>query len=58
MYRGLNIPFQINANFGFGGAVLSILVMDMPSAYDDESTRTVIWGRQSQLLVQVGRLEA
>lgn len=44
MYNGLSTPFQIDANFGFGGAVMSMLVVDMPSAFGDESTRTVILG--------------
>src|SRR5688572_12899869 len=30
MYSALNPPFQIDANFGFGGAVLSMLVVDLP----------------------------
>jgi alpha-L-fucosidase 2 len=44
MYNGLNIPFQIDANFGFGGAVLSMLVVDLPSALGDNATRTVVLG--------------
>lgn len=44
MYKGLNTPFQIDANFGFGGAILSMLVVDMPSAFGDERTRTVVLG--------------
>jgi alpha-L-fucosidase 2 len=44
MYEGLNIPFQIDANFGFGGAVLSMLIVDLPSAFEDNTTRTVILG--------------
>jgi alpha-L-fucosidase 2 len=44
MYKGLNIPFQIDANFGFGGAVLSMLVVDMPLAFGNNSTRTVVLG--------------
>ncbi|ESZ90776.1 glycoside hydrolase family 95 protein [Sclerotinia borealis F-4128] len=30
MYSGKNEPFQIDANFGFGGAVLAMLVVDLP----------------------------
>ncbi|PQE31682.1 glycoside hydrolase family 95 protein [Rutstroemia sp. NJR-2017a WRK4] len=30
MYSGLNEPFQIDANFGLVGAVLSMLVVDLP----------------------------
>jgi alpha-L-fucosidase 2 len=44
MYKGLNTPFQIDANFGLGGAVLSMLVVDMPLAFGDNSTRTVVLG--------------
>jgi alpha-L-fucosidase 2 len=44
MYNGLNTPFQIDANFGFGGAVLSMLIVDLPSAFGDDSTRTVVLG--------------
>ncbi|KAH6857474.1 glycoside hydrolase family 95 protein-like protein [Alternaria rosae] len=42
MYDGDRIPFQIDANFGFGGAVLSMLVMDMPLAAGDARKKTVI----------------
>ncbi|KAF2128266.1 glycoside hydrolase family 95 protein [Dothidotthia symphoricarpi CBS 119687] len=44
MYSGTGTPFQIDANFGIGGAVLSMLVVDLPAAYGDESTRTVVLG--------------
>ncbi|KAF1915747.1 glycoside hydrolase family 95 protein-like protein [Ampelomyces quisqualis] len=44
MYSGTNTPFQIDANFGFGGAVLSMLIVDLPSVFGDDSTRTVILG--------------
>lgn len=46
MYSGLNEPFQIDANFGFGGAVLSMLVVDLPFSHDvdQEKTRTVVLG--------------
>lgn len=44
MYSGLRTPFQIDANYGFGGAVLSMLAVDLPNAFGDDSTRTVILG--------------
>ncbi|KZM26854.1 alpha-L-fucosidase [Ascochyta rabiei] len=44
MYSGTNTPFQIDANYGIGGAVLSMLIVDLPTAFRDNSTRTVILG--------------
>ena len=45
MYFGDKIPFQIDANFGFGGAVLSMLVVDLPVAVaGEEGDRTVVLG--------------
>ncbi|KAF2634401.1 alpha-fucosidase [Massarina eburnea CBS 473.64] len=44
MYSGTSTPFQIDANFGFGGAVLSMLVVDIPAAVDDTSVKTVVLG--------------
>jgi alpha-L-fucosidase 2 len=44
MYSGTNTPFQIDANFGIGGAVLSMLVVDLPSAVGDDAIRTVVLG--------------
>lgn len=44
MYSGTNTPFQIDANYGIGGAVLSMLVVDLPNASGDKSTRTVVLG--------------
>jgi alpha-L-fucosidase 2 len=45
MYDGDRTPFQIDANFGFGGAVLSMLVADMPKAAGDvRNGRTVVLG--------------
>ncbi|KAJ4346217.1 hypothetical protein N0V95_005583 [Ascochyta clinopodiicola] len=44
MYSGTNTPFQIDANYGIGGAVLSMLVVDLPTAFGDNGTRTVILG--------------
>lgn len=44
MYSGTNTPFQIDANYGLGGAVLSMLVVDLPNAFGDKSTRTVVLG--------------
>lgn len=44
MYSATNTPFQIDANYGIGGAVLSMLVVDLPSAFGDNTTRTVVLG--------------
>lgn len=45
MYSGASAPFQIDANFGLGGAVLSMLVVDLPLRYDSsEEVRTVVLG--------------
>lgn len=49
MYKGQNQPFQIDANFGFAGAVLSMLVVDLPLsdetvAAEEQQVRTVVLG--------------
>lgn len=44
MYSATNTPFQIDANYGIGGAVLSMLVVDLPNAAGDISTRTIVLG--------------
>lgn len=45
MYSGKNEPFQIDANFGYGGAVLSMLVVDLPVGVEDKGgVRTVVLG--------------
>jgi alpha-L-fucosidase 2 len=45
MYTALNQPFQIDANFGLAGAVLSMLVVDLPLPYGAaEKGRTVVLG--------------
>lgn len=45
MYTRTEAPFQIDANFGFGGAVLSMLVVDLPLPYDSEDeVRTIVLG--------------
>lgn len=45
MYSARNTPFQIDANFGFGGAVLSMLVVDLPVAHGREgTTKSVVLG--------------
>lgn len=44
MYWALNSPFQIDANFGLGGAVLSMLVVDLPLPGIVEEPRTVVLG--------------
>jgi alpha-L-fucosidase 2 len=43
-YDGSQTPFQIDANFGLGGAVLAMLIVDLPVAFADNSTRTVVLG--------------
>ncbi|OHE92858.1 hypothetical protein CORC01_11864 [Colletotrichum orchidophilum] len=50
MYSATDPPFQIDANFGLAGAVLSMLVVDLPLPYaspsvgDEEDVRTVVLG--------------
>ncbi|KAI0514338.1 Six-hairpin glycosidase-like protein [Xylaria bambusicola] len=44
MYNAQNQPFQIDANFGLAGAVLSMLVVDLPVAYGAQKERTVVLG--------------
>ncbi|KAI8716161.1 Glyco-hyd-65N-2 domain-containing protein [Fusarium sp. LHS14.1] len=45
MYQGQKPPFQIDANFGLGGAVLSMLVVDLPNSYvNEDKIRTVVLG--------------
>ncbi|PSN70163.1 hypothetical protein BS50DRAFT_674612 [Corynespora cassiicola Philippines] len=44
MYSGKNMPFQIDANFGFSGAVLSMLVVDIEEPGLGEGERTVVLG--------------
>lgn len=46
MYSGKSEPFQIDANFGFGGAVLSMLAVDLPLPHDaaEGSQRSVVLG--------------
>jgi alpha-L-fucosidase 2 len=44
MYSGTKKPFQIDANYGIGGAVLSMLAVDLPKAFGDDSIRTVVLG--------------
>jgi len=44
MYSGKSEPFQIDANFGIGGAILSMLVVDLPKRAGDESVQTVVLG--------------
>ncbi|KAE9968464.1 hypothetical protein EG328_007543 [Venturia inaequalis] len=43
-YSGVNGPFQIDANFGIAGAMLAMLVVDLPVAYRDEGKRSVVLG--------------
>ncbi|OCL04204.1 glycoside hydrolase family 95 protein [Glonium stellatum] len=42
MYSGKNPPFQIDANFGLGGAMLAMLVVDIEEGMG--GTRTVVLG--------------
>jgi alpha-L-fucosidase 2 len=51
MYSGTSTPFQIDANFGFAGAVLSMLVVDLPvvaggatDGLNGNGVRTVVLG--------------
>jgi alpha-L-fucosidase 2 len=44
MYSGKMLPFQIDANFGFPGAVLAMLIVDLPNPSGDYSVRTVVLG--------------
>lgn len=44
MYGGTSPPFQIDANYGLVGAVLSFLVVDNPQANGSETGRIVILG--------------
>ncbi|KAI8932980.1 hypothetical protein NX059_010448 [Plenodomus lindquistii] len=44
MYSGTATPFQIDANFGLGGAVLSMLAVDLPQSHDGEGVKNVILG--------------
>ncbi|KAL6705996.1 hypothetical protein ACN47E_006098 [Coniothyrium glycines] len=44
MYSASRTPFQIDANFGLGGAILSMLIVDLPSAVGDNAIRTVVLG--------------
>jgi alpha-L-fucosidase 2 len=44
MYSATNTPFQIDANYGIGGAILSMLIVDLPAAFGDKGTRTVVLG--------------
>lgn len=44
MYTALNPPFQTDANFGLVGAVLSMLVVDLPMLSSDTRVHTLILG--------------
>ncbi|KAI1435950.1 glycoside hydrolase family 95 protein [Xylaria sp. CBS 124048] len=44
MYTALQQPFQIDANFGLAGAMLSMLVVDLPQPHGVKGTRTVVLG--------------
>lgn len=44
MYSGHNEPFQIDANFGYVGAVLAMFVVDLPQAIGTCGPSTVVLG--------------
>jgi alpha-L-fucosidase 2 len=44
VYDGRNGPFQIDANFGIAGAMLSMLIVDMPAPLNMKGKRNVILG--------------
>ena len=45
MYNGQSMPFQVDANFGLAGAMLSMLVVDLPATHNHQSgIRTVVLG--------------
>ncbi|KAI3330557.1 Six-hairpin glycosidase-like protein [Ustulina deusta] len=44
MYTALDQPFQIDANFGLAGAMLSMLVVDLPIPHGAGKERTVVLG--------------
>ncbi|KAI9640212.1 hypothetical protein NHQ30_011450 [Ciborinia camelliae] len=49
MYDGMNEPFQIDANFGYGGAVLALLIVDLPVGVNEgddggHEKRTIVLG--------------
>ncbi len=56
MYSGTSKPFQIDANFGFAGAMLSMLVVDLPAPFENAGTRTVILGPAIPEVWGVGRV--
>jgi alpha-L-fucosidase 2 len=43
-YTALDSPFQIDANFGLAGAVLSMLVVDLPMLSSDIGVHTIVLG--------------
>ncbi|WYZ46220.1 hypothetical protein EsH8_IX_000445 [Colletotrichum jinshuiense] len=42
MYWATSAPFQIDANFGLGGAVLSMLVVDLPLPHDSAAEARIV----------------
>lgn len=44
MYSGQKPPFQIDANFGLAGAILGMLVVDLPQKYGAKDPRSVVLG--------------
>lgn len=44
MYTALNTPFQIDANFGLVGAMLAMLIIDMPQLSTDPGVHRVVLG--------------
>jgi alpha-L-fucosidase 2 len=55
MYSGLNEPFQIDANYGLVGAVLSMLVVDLPEM--GTGVHTVVLGPAVPEIWGVGSVE-
>lgn len=50
-------PFQIDANFGLVGAVLALLVVDLPRAVGDRNVQTVVLGPAIPSSWKGGRVE-
>jgi alpha-L-fucosidase 2 len=44
IYDGRDGPFQIDANFGIAGAMLSMMIVDLPQAFPRTEKRSVVLG--------------
>jgi alpha-L-fucosidase 2 len=44
MYTALKVPFQIDANFGLAGAMLSVLAVDLAMLSSDSGVYTIVLG--------------